>query len=191
LNSSGIEETSHTRCLASKATLASLTRSYWLPVVPASPDVAVRPGRKPLVPQVLPPSVEREKPISVAPPLKKRPTWNADTTVDPADSVSGSTSVACWLVLFGNGSWLICVSATLAVAAPGRASAAPATSAAIEAADLITRKLMSSTLRARSPACQPRQRKSSDRIVVPRGERPACQPGVTFVQAAGPIACGS
>ena len=55
------------------------------------------PGRNPLV-QVAPPSVEVAKPISVPPPLKMRPTWNALTIVEPKANVSGSTSVACWLL---------------------------------------------------------------------------------------------
>jgi hypothetical protein len=45
----GIEETNHTLCLTSKATLASLTRSNGAPVVPPKPDVAVSPGSDPLV----------------------------------------------------------------------------------------------------------------------------------------------
>jgi hypothetical protein len=36
--------------------------------------------------------------MSVPLPSKKRPTWNAPTTVEPKAKVSGSTSVACWLV---------------------------------------------------------------------------------------------
>ena len=47
---------------------------------------------------VLPPSVEVAKPISEEPPLKKRPTWKADTIVEPNAKVSGSTSVRCWLI---------------------------------------------------------------------------------------------
>src|ERR1700704_3242668 len=55
------------------------------------------PGRNPLV-QVVPPSVEVAKPMSAPPPVKMRPTWNALTIVEPNANVSGSTSVACWLV---------------------------------------------------------------------------------------------
>jgi hypothetical protein len=33
--------------------------------------------------------------MSVAPPLKTRPTWKAVTMVEPHAKVSGSTSVAC------------------------------------------------------------------------------------------------
>src|ERR1700674_3545275 len=57
------------------------------------------PGRNPLV-QVVPPSVEVEKPMSAPPPLALRPTWNALTLVEPEANVSGSTSVGCWLVAF-------------------------------------------------------------------------------------------
>src|SRR3954468_20917248 len=121
-NSSGIDEISHVLWRLSYATLASLTRSKGAPVAPPMPDVAVRPGRKEGVPQVAPPSVERETPMSVAPPLKKRPTWNADRTTLPFENVSGSTSVACWLVVFANGSELILVIGTLALAAAGSAS---------------------------------------------------------------------
>src|SRR5215471_13423020 len=91
------------------------------------------PGRKPGGPQVAPPSPERTKPISVAPPLKKRPTWKAPTTVllAGAAKVSGSTSVACWLVEFVNMSLLTCVSVTLASAAPtGAATTATAATTA-------------------------------------------------------------
>src|SRR3954454_7848009 len=75
------------------------------------------PGRK-LEDHVVPPSVERTTPMSVEPPLKKRPTCMAPTTVLPNANVSGSTSVACWLVEFVNGSLLTRVSGTLASAAP-------------------------------------------------------------------------
>src|SRR6266516_4798875 len=74
--SSGMELISQVPCLASKATERSLTRSNGL----AAPALKVMPGRKPGAPQVAPPSSERAKPMSVAPPLKKRPTWNAPTT---------------------------------------------------------------------------------------------------------------
>jgi hypothetical protein len=36
--------------------------------------------------------------MSAPPPLEMRPTWNALTMVEPKANVSGSTSVACWLV---------------------------------------------------------------------------------------------
>ena len=87
---------SQTPCLASKATLGSLTRSNGAPVRPPVPEVAVSPVRKPCD-QVVPPSPDRAKPMLVAPPLKKRPTWKAAMTVEPLANVSGSTSVACWL----------------------------------------------------------------------------------------------
>src|SRR6266702_3305214 len=62
-------------------------------------------GRKPEV-QSFPPLVEVAKPMLEAPPLKKRPTWKAETMVEPETKVSGSTSVACWLVLLVYGSLL-------------------------------------------------------------------------------------
>src|SRR5437016_2415876 len=83
------------------------------------PDVAVSPGRNP---EVCAPWVDVAQPMSVEPPLKKRPTWNAETTVEPLAKVSGSTSVACWLEVLWNGSLLIFVSATFAAAVPARAS---------------------------------------------------------------------
>src|SRR5215211_5516035 len=67
------------------------------------------PGRKPFV-QVPPPSADRAQPMLEDPPSKKRPTWKAETIVDPAAKVSGSTSVACWLVVFVYGSELSLVS---------------------------------------------------------------------------------
>jgi hypothetical protein len=66
---------SHVECAASYATLASLTRSNGL----AAPELNVIPGRKPAL-QLAPPSPERANPMSVAPPLKNRPTWKAATT---------------------------------------------------------------------------------------------------------------
>src|ERR1700730_17937711 len=54
-------------------------------------------GRSALV-HVVPASVEVAKPMSAPPPLEMRPTWNALTIVEPKANVSGSTSVACWLV---------------------------------------------------------------------------------------------
>src|SRR5262245_21694055 len=121
-----MELISQVPCLASKATDVSLTRSNGL----AAPALKVRPGKKPVVPQVAPPSPERAKPMSVAPPLKKRPTWNVATTVLPAAKVSGSTSVACRLVGFVNVSLLTCVSATLASAAPTGAAKTATTATA-------------------------------------------------------------
>src|ERR1700704_4540967 len=67
------------------------------------------PGRNPLV-QVAPPSVEVAKPMSAPPPLKMRPTWNALTIVEPKANVSGSTSVACWLLALAKVSVLNLVS---------------------------------------------------------------------------------
>src|SRR2546425_10456449 len=72
-------------------------------------------GRKPLV-KLFPPSVDVAKPMLEAPPLKKRPTWKAETKVEPEDKVSGSTSVACWLVVLVYGSVLSRRRVTLAKA---------------------------------------------------------------------------
>src|SRR5207302_11468876 len=85
------KEIIQTLALASKATEGSLTRSY---VRLAGVEWKVVSGRKPLV-NVLPPSFEVAKPMSEAPPLKKRPTWKAETIVVPNANVSGSTSVRC------------------------------------------------------------------------------------------------
>jgi hypothetical protein len=63
-------------------------------------------GRKPLV-KFFPPLVDVAKPMLEDPPSKKRPTWKAETIVEPEDNVSGSTSVACWLVALVYGSLLI------------------------------------------------------------------------------------
>src|SRR5215470_11259199 len=83
--------------------------------MPAGVEKGVVPGRKPLV-KLLPPLVEVAKPMSEAPPLKKRPTWKAETKVLPKAKVSGSTSVRCWLVLLVNGSLLSWMRVTLAKA---------------------------------------------------------------------------
>jgi hypothetical protein len=106
---SGSDTISHVLWAASKATLGSLTRAN----VP--PAKVVIPGRNPLF-QELPPSPERAQPMFDAPPSKNRPTWNADTIVDPDAKVSGSTSVACWLVLLVYGSLLRLVSVVAPVA---------------------------------------------------------------------------
>src|SRR5258708_33329261 len=72
-------------------------------------------GRKSLV-KLLPPLVDVAKPMLEAPPLKKRPTWKAETKVLPEDKVSGSTSAACWLVALVKGSVLSRRRVTLAKA---------------------------------------------------------------------------
>src|SRR4051794_21073064 len=64
--------------------------------------------------------------MSLAPPSKKRPTWKAPTTVLPKAKVSGSSSVACWLVVLVNGSELTLVNATF----PGALAAGNSTPAA-------------------------------------------------------------
>src|SRR5216684_2454680 len=90
-----------TLCLASKATEASLARRYG----PGGDELTVVPGKKPFL-KLFPPLLEVANPMSEAPPLKKRPTWKADTRVEPEAKVSGSTSVLCWLVLLVKGSLL-------------------------------------------------------------------------------------
>ena len=109
-----MEEISHTRWAASYATDGSLTRSNGLP----SPRDAIEreAGQEPGASQVAPPSPDRTNPMSLAPPLKNRPTWKVPTTVLPNAKVSGSTSVACWLDGFVNGSELTCVRGTFACA---------------------------------------------------------------------------
>src|SRR5260370_38586624 len=81
-----------TLCLASKGTEASLARRYG----PGGDELTVVPGKKPFL-KLFPPLLEVAKPMAEAPPLKKRPTWKADTMVLPKAKVSGSTSVACLL----------------------------------------------------------------------------------------------
>src|SRR5580700_1200612 len=56
----------------------------------------VMPGRGPLI-HWPPAFVDVAKPMSDAPPLKIRPTWNALTIVEPEEKALASTSVACWL----------------------------------------------------------------------------------------------
>jgi hypothetical protein len=73
----------------------------------------------------------------VAPPLKKRPTWNVPITVPWSAKVSGSTSVACWLVAFVYGSALTWMSETFAPATPVSVSNAAVASAAGTAAHLV------------------------------------------------------
>src|SRR5712692_4599191 len=83
--------------------------------MPGGVEKGVVPGRKSFL-KFFPPLVDVAKPISEAPPLKKRPTWKAETRVEPEAKVSGSTSVACWLVLLVNGSLLSWIRVTLAKA---------------------------------------------------------------------------
>src|SRR6266566_1365317 len=73
--------------------------------MPGGVEKGVVPGRKPGL-KLLPPSVDVAKPMLEPPPSKKRPTWKAETKVEPEDKVSGSTSVACWLVGLVYGSLL-------------------------------------------------------------------------------------
>jgi hypothetical protein len=93
---SGIEEIIHALWAASKATVGSLVRSNGLFGSPnGASALKVWAGRNVGASQVVPPSPERTAPMSVAPPSKKRPTWNALTTVPWCANVSDSTSVAC------------------------------------------------------------------------------------------------
>ena len=55
----------------------------------------VIPGSIPLVHE-LPLFVDVAKPMSFAPPSKKTATWATATIVEPAEYVSGSTTVLCW-----------------------------------------------------------------------------------------------
>src|SRR5262245_46267703 len=82
----------HVPCLASKATLGSDTRANVPP-----PWKTVMPGSIPCC-HVAPPSVEVLKLMSEPPPSLNRPTCDEETIVLPNENVSGSTSVACWLV---------------------------------------------------------------------------------------------
>ena len=72
---------------------------------------------------------EVAKPMSDAPPLKKRPNWAAATIVEPNEYVSGSTIVLCWLDAFVNGSTAIWLSGTFALAETGTVSASAPASA--------------------------------------------------------------
>src|SRR5689334_13028121 len=83
------------------------------------------PGRKPCV-HVAPELVEVAQPMLEEPPPDTRPTWNADTIVDPNANVSGSTSVWCCACASVYGSVLTCVNATFpnAPVAPSSSTAA-------------------------------------------------------------------
>jgi hypothetical protein len=80
VSTSASEETSQTLCAASYATAGSLTRSYG----PATAVCLVIPGSVPLVHDA-PSLVEVAKPMSDAPPSKKRPNWAAATIVGPCE----------------------------------------------------------------------------------------------------------
>src|SRR2546421_6021853 len=101
------DEISHTLCLASKATEASLAALYRPPVL------VVMPGRDPWA-QVAPPLREVAQPVSEAPLPTIRPIWNAATIVLPAGDVSGSTSARLWAWASVNRSVLTWVTATFA-----------------------------------------------------------------------------
>jgi hypothetical protein len=76
---------------ASKATDGSVARSYG----PGGFVYGVIPGRTPLVHE-RPLLVDVAKPMPVAPPSVKTPSMATATIVEPAENVSGSTTVACW-----------------------------------------------------------------------------------------------
>jgi hypothetical protein len=59
----------------------------------------VIPGNTPFC-QLAPLSLEVAKAMPEAPASKNRPIWNTATRVEPKPAIEGSTSVACWLVLF-------------------------------------------------------------------------------------------
>src|SRR5438105_3151289 len=52
--------------------------------------------------------------MSEEPPPDTRPTWNAETIVEPDANVSGSTSVLCWAWASVKMSWLTWVTVTFA-----------------------------------------------------------------------------
>src|SRR5581483_2536038 len=125
---------SQTPCFASYATDGSVARSN------APPSAFVIPGNGPCV-QVAPLSVDVAKPTSVAPPSKKRPVWKAETTVDPAANVSGSTSAWCCPgVGLEYGSLLTCVRATAAATAAASTRATAVTPAVAYAPRALTRR---------------------------------------------------
>src|SRR6476646_5677534 len=70
-----------------------------------------------------PPAVPRGgESDAAAPPSNMRPTWNAETIVEPNENVSGSTSVLCWLIALVYGSELICNRVVLAAAVDVKAT---------------------------------------------------------------------
>src|SRR5258708_7530037 len=126
------QEMIHTPSRASYATDGSLTEKNG----PGCIASRLVPGRKPWV-QDTPPSLLVAQPISVAPPLKTRPVWNAETKVEPNANVSGSTSVACspvGAVAGVYGSALTCVTPCCAASAGGAVANAEASAAASSAA---------------------------------------------------------
>src|SRR2546430_12925150 len=71
--------------------------------------------------------VDVAKPMSDAPPSKKRPNCAAETIVEPNEYESGSTIVLCWLVEFVNGSVAILTTGIVALAATLSTSATAGT----------------------------------------------------------------
>src|SRR6266545_4830008 len=80
-------------------------------------------GRKPCR-QVLPPLREVAQPMLAAAPMNTRPTWKADTMVDPAAKESGSTSVWCAEKVLVYGSALRWISRRAGLASAGAATTA-------------------------------------------------------------------
>src|SRR5436305_13032237 len=77
--------------------------------------------------------------MSEEPPPDTRPTWNAETIVEPNANVSGSTSVLCWAWASVNGSELTWVTATFADADVAETRSPPTTTAGRRVAVTILR----------------------------------------------------
>src|SRR6266705_6733141 len=141
--------------------------------MPAGVAKTVLDGRKPLV-KLFPPLVDVANPMLEAPPLKKRPTWNAETIVEPNENVSGSTSVLCWLVVLVYGSELIWRSVELAAAVDVNetvSSTAPA-KAVMRRPVLRTGRSTLVLMRAPPKGLEVDRRRRS----MPPGRRPGAQP---------------
>ena len=78
--------------------------------------------------------------MSDDPPPNTRPTWKAETIVEPNAKVSGSTSVLCWACASVNGSVLTWVTATFADADVAETSRPPTTTAGSRVAVSILRE---------------------------------------------------
>src|SRR5712691_1002122 len=98
---------SHTLCMASKATEASVARSLG-----PAPTYLVIPGRRPLVHDD-PLFVDVAKPMAQLPPSEIRPTWKVATMVEPFEYVSGSTSV--WWFVVAELAQVACVKRSLLI----------------------------------------------------------------------------
>ena len=117
-------------------------------------------------------SVDVAHPIAVAPPPSIRPTWNADTTVDPALKVSGSTTLECCATVPVSGSvnTIRPVSAAAAATPRARAQARPtsktarATSQRCYARPAATRPRLPTRGRPASDGCRRRARLDGARV---------------------------